>query len=282
MPPRNAPTVRQQRLGTELRKLRERSGMTAAQAGHRLGADQARISNIESGRAGISADRVRLLAGTYDCVDQDLIEALTTMASGRRRQWWEEYRGVLPDPMLDIAELEHHAVTLRTAQTSSLPGLLQTPGHARVVFGQMVPPLPPHHVEHRASHRVKRQAVLYDRAVPYTAIIHEAALRMRFGGTDMTRGQLDHIVATSERDNITVLVIPFEAGEFPGSGQTILYAQGPVPQLDTVQLDQWHGPAFLDAEGDLANYRNILDRLESLALAADESRDLIRSIASSL
>ncbi|WKX71871.1 helix-turn-helix transcriptional regulator [Streptomyces sp. XD-27] len=280
---RTAPTVRQQRLGAELRKLRERAGMTATQAGARLGADQARVSNIETGRAGISAARVRILAEMYGCTDQGLIEALAVMPPGRKRRWWEEYREILPAAMLDITELEHHAVALRTAQTSSLPGLLQTAAHARVVFDQMVPPLPPHEVEHRVSHRIKRQAVLFgDSPIAYTAVIHEAALRMRFGGRRTTRAQLEHILAASERDNITVLVIPFEAGEYPGSGQTILYAAGPVPQLDTVQLDQWHGPCFLDAEDQLANYRNILERLESLALKPEESRDLVRTIVQSL
>ncbi|MEV0266984.1 helix-turn-helix transcriptional regulator [Streptomyces sp. NPDC050617] len=280
MPPRTAPTARQQRLGSELRKLRERAGMTASEAGALLGADQARISNIESGRAGVSAQRLRALAQTYDCADRQLIDALTTLTGSRTRHWWEEYRGTLPPGLLDLAEIEHHAVALRTAQTSILPGLLQTSDHARVIFDQGVPPLPPDEVEHRVAHRLRRQGVLCrDTPMPYTAVIHEAALRMRFGGRDVTRAQLDHLVAMSERENVRVLAIPFERGEFPGAGQTILYASGPVAQLDTVQLDQSHGPALLDAADQLARYRALLDRMEELALDRARSRDFIRAIA---
>ncbi|UNO41222.1 helix-turn-helix transcriptional regulator [Streptomyces sp. MST-110588] len=283
MAPRTTPTARQQRLGAELRKLREKAGLTAREAGALLGGNQARISNIETGRIPVSADRIRTLACNYDCQDKKLIDALASMPSGRTRHWWEEYRGVLPPGMLDLAELEHYAVELRTAQTSSIPGLLQTVAHARVVFEQSFPPLPPPEIEHRVSHRIKRQAVLFrDSPLPYTAIIHEAALRMQFGGTEVTRAQLAHIMEISERENVTVLVIPFTAGAFPGSGQTFSYARGSIPQLDTVHLDQSHGVVFLDAEAQLLKYRGIMDRVQAVSLSADSSRDFLRSILRNL
>ncbi|MEU8567600.1 helix-turn-helix transcriptional regulator [Streptomyces pathocidini] len=283
MPPRSSPTVRQQRLGAELRKLREQSGMTASQAGALLGADQARISNIESGRLGLSAERLRTLSRNYDCDDRDLVDALAGMTGDRARRWWEEYRETLPTGFLDLAELEHHALELRTTQTATLPGLLQTVDHARALFRETANPIPPHEVEYRVSFRIKRQAVLYrDDPLAFTAIIHEAALRMQFGGRAATRTQLHHILEMSESDHITVLVLPFEAGAFPAPGQTIVYAVGPVPQLDTVQLDHFHGPVFIDAAEQLDTYRRIVDRMESLALKPEESRDFIRDIALAL
>ncbi|MFI1965329.1 helix-turn-helix domain-containing protein [Streptomyces pathocidini] len=283
MPPRSSPTPRQQRLGVELRKLRERAGLSAAEAASMLGVDRAKVSSIETGRVGLSAERVRAIACQYDCADQALIDALAAMTGRRTHRWWEEYQGVLPTGFLDLAELEHHAVKLRTSQTATLPGLLQTADHARALFQQAVPELPPHELEHRVSHCMKRQVVLdRDQPLEYTAIIHEAALRMQFGGKAVVRAQLRHIAEMGERDHITVLVLPFEAGAFPGPGQTVLYAFGPVPQLDTVQLDAAHGLAFLDAEAQLGKYRSILDRLESLALEASESRDFIHHVAKTL
>ncbi|MCZ9337923.1 helix-turn-helix domain-containing protein, partial [Streptomyces sp. TRM76130] len=62
MPPATTTTLRQQRLGSELRKLRERAGLTSTAAAALLGSPQARISNIEAGRYAVSADRVRTLA----------------------------------------------------------------------------------------------------------------------------------------------------------------------------------------------------------------------------
>ncbi|KOG31250.1 MULTISPECIES: helix-turn-helix domain-containing protein [Streptomyces] len=280
MPPRSSPTARQQRLGGELRKLREQSGMSTQQAAALLGVDRTRIPNIEAGRFGISAERVRTLAFNYGCPDTALVDQLAAMARERDRGWWEGHRGLLPPALIDIAELEYHASELHTAVTTHIPGLLQTEEHARAVFDTAVPPLPEPDLEARLALRLRRQEVLErDRPVPYEAVIHEAALRMRFGGAEVTRGQLEHILEHSDRDTVSVRVIPFAAGGFPGAGQSFTYVSAPVPQLDTVQLDSSHGSLLLDADMKLRRYRGLLDRLRGLALSATESRAFIRAIA---
>ncbi|MFJ9582945.1 helix-turn-helix domain-containing protein [Streptomyces acidicola] len=43
-------------LGAELRKLRERAGLTAREAGELLNVNAARISSIEGGRFGVRPD----------------------------------------------------------------------------------------------------------------------------------------------------------------------------------------------------------------------------------
>jgi hypothetical protein len=205
------------------------------------------------------------------------------MTAGRGRNWWDEYRENLPSGLLDLAELEHHATRIRTAQVAHLPGLFQTVDYARLIFRQSIPQLSPPEVEYRVTHRIKRQGILFAAdPTPYTAIIHEAALRMRFGGKDVTREQLEYIVEMSEHDHVTVLVIPYEAGIFPGAGQTVLYAEGPVPQLDTVQLDAEHRSVFLHADLQLEKYRTFMTRFEAVALDEPASRDLIREIINDL
>ncbi|MFH8842867.1 helix-turn-helix domain-containing protein [Streptomyces sp. NPDC017868] len=280
MPPRNSPTARQRRLGSELRRLREQSGMSVQQAAALLGVDRTRIPNIESGRFGISAERVRTLAFNYGCPDTGLVDLLAGIAQERDRGWWEEHRGLLPPALLDIAELEFHAARLETSVTTHIPGLLQTEEHARAVFDTAVPPLPGPDLEARLALRLRRQEVLErDRPVPYEAVIHEAALRMRFGGPKVARAQLEHILNHTERDGVSVRVIPFTAGGFPGAGQSFTYVAAPVPQLDTVQLDSSHGSLLLDTDMQLRRYRELLDRLRGLALSATESRAFVRAIS---
>jgi hypothetical protein len=238
---------------------------------------------MEAGRLGVSPDRVRSLAGYYDCPDSVLVEALTRMTTDRKRGWWEEYRELLPCTLLDLAELEHHAQSLRDATTARIPGLLQTVDHAREIFRQGVTELSPPDVEHRMSFRIKRQAILFrDDPVPYSAIIHEAALRMKVGGPAVSRQQLQHLLDMSERDHITLRAITFDVGAFPGSGQSIYYVHGLVSQLDTIYLDQSHGIAFLDAEAQLHKYRTLFDRIEAVTLDPGKTRDLIHSLAQEL
>ncbi|MEW2158305.1 helix-turn-helix transcriptional regulator [Streptomyces sp. NPDC007189] len=284
MPPINNPTLRQRRLGAELRKLRERAGLTVTQAAVHLGVNQGRVSMIETGRSALSADRVRALATAYDCSDGALVDALAAMTGRRKRGWWEEYREHLPAALVDVAEVEEHAAGLRVALAMHIPALLQTTDHARALFRAVVPAMHQYEIEHRLTYRMKRQGILYrEEPPPYAAIIHESALRMRFGGADVRRGQLKHLLDMSELPRVTVRVIPFDTEYYPSTGQSFDYVEGPVPQLDTVQLDTHHGGCeFLDAEAQLSKYRAVLEHMESCALGPDESRDFIRNLVQDL
>jgi hypothetical protein len=238
---------------------------------------------MESGLRGISADRLRTLACNCDCTDEKYINALAEMAEPSQAGWWERYRGSLPQGLLDISETEAAAVRLRGANTVHVPGLLQTSEHAMAIFRAVVPRLPEHEVALRLAHRSERQQVITgDNPADYVAVVHEAALRMQFGGRDVAHAQLEYLLEVSEWDNVTVLVLPFTHGAFPGAGQTVVYTEGSVPQLDTVQVDSSHGPAFLHADGQLAKYRAQLDLLEELALPPERSHDFIREIAHQL
>ncbi|WP_033322705.1 helix-turn-helix domain-containing protein [Streptomyces yerevanensis] len=284
MAPRNAPTNRKRRLAAEMRRMREQAGISIQEAASLLGSDRTMISNIEAGRTGLSEERVRQIACHYKCPDPALVDALAVMAGPRRAtHWWDEYRGKLPEGHLEVSEVEHFATRIRTAQSLHLPGLLQTEDHARAIFEYTVPKLRRLDVELRVEHRLRRQDIL-SRPNPtrYVGIIHEAALRLEFGGRDVARTQLEYLADAADRDNVTLLVIPFSAGAFHGAGQSVLYAEGPVPQLDTVQLDTAMGAHFVDAPTPLANYRSLLDLMEQSALSPDESQKLIRSIAREL
>ncbi|WP_369029036.1 DUF5753 domain-containing protein [Streptomyces adonidis] len=151
------------------------------------------------------------------------------------------------------------------------------PEHARALFREAVPVLRPHEIEYRISHRIKRQGILYrEQPPPYTAIVHEAALRMQFGGREVARAQLRHLTEISEQPAVTVRVIPFDGTSFPTTGHAVDYFYGPVPALDTVEVDTAHGSELVDGAGRLELYRLVLDRMEAVALKPAPSLDLIR------
>jgi hypothetical protein len=284
MPLRSTATARQERLGAELRKMREAAGITARDTARLLGTDPAKVSHIEAGRLGVSEERLRRLAAFYECSDAALIDALVTMANGHgRKGWWEAYRGVVPPGILDISEMEHYAVRLRALQVSHIPGLLQTEAYNRTVFMQAIPSLPDNELEARVAHRLERAKILHlDTAPPYEALVHEAALRMRFGGAKITRAQLDHIQELSHLPQIDVRVIPFASEGYVGSSHAMLYAGGSVPQLDTVQIDSAHGVILLHAATHLANYLTRFHNLTEVALDRSRSRDFIHHVSRDL
>ncbi|MGW3494245.1 helix-turn-helix domain-containing protein [Streptomyces sp. NPDC001020] len=283
MAPRNHPTARQRRLGTELRRLRESAGLKARDAAEFLSSTSAQVSQVEAGIAGVSEERIRRLAAHYACGDEALIDALVAMGGERTRGWWDEYRGILPSVFHDVAEVEHHATFLREVVTSHVPGLLQTPDYARAVFGYMVPELPDSELGPRVEHRVKRRAVFsQEHPTPYETTVHEAALRILVSDRRVARSQLLRILQEIERGQVTVRVIPFGREGFAGAGIEMMYVGGPLPRLDTVLRDAPHGTAFIDAESQLARFRALLDKVEKAALEPVASRDFIHHMTKEL
>jgi hypothetical protein len=61
--------------------------------------------------------------------------------------------------------------------------------------------------------------------------------------------------------------------------QAVIYADGVVPQLDTVQIDGPIGGRYLDSDAQIAAYRRFLSRTGSVSLDREESRQLIYHIA---
>jgi transcriptional regulator with XRE-family HTH domain len=279
MPPRSSPTARQERLGSELRKMRERAGVTARAAAALLGSNPMQQSAVETGRSGISEERIRQLAAHCACQDGAYVDALVAMSLERGKGWWEKYRGVVAPTGLDLAELEHRAVRLSTFQVAHIPGLLQTEEHMRAVFRYASPEWAGKEQEAHVAFRVERQQVISGTSpTPYEAVIHEAALRIRVGGRKATRGQLEHVLDRSEAGHVTVRVVPFHSEDFAGAGHSMLYVHGSVPQLDTVQIDTTHGAQFLMAEARLAQYQARYARVAGTALTPESSRDLITRI----
>ncbi|MFI7411315.1 helix-turn-helix transcriptional regulator [Streptomyces sp. NPDC049627] len=280
---RKQPTARQERLGSELRKLRETAGLKGRDAAALLGTDSAQLSQIEFGTAGVSEERVRRLAAHYACTDTKLIEALVAMATDRTRGWWEEYRGHLPTSFLDLSELEHNATFRWDVDLLHVSGLLQTEDYARALFSTRIPELPKNDLELRVRHRMQRRRIIEGATpIPYEAVIHEAALRIRVGGRAAAQAQLARILEISEADHVTVRVIPFALERFDDTGSSMIYAGGSVPKLDTVMRDGPHGTTFIDSEAQLGVFRTLFRRVEAASLDPERSRELIHKVAQEL
>lgn len=233
--------------------------------------------------SGMSEDTVRRLAANYVCTDEELTEALVVMATDRTRGWWEKYQGLLPVSFLDIAELEHHATYRFDIEFLHVPGLFQTDDYARGVFSYRVPELPDSDLALRVNHRMERKTIIAGPTpIPYEAVIHEAALRIRVSDRAASRAQLTSILELSEADHITVRVVPFDLDDFGGAWSTMTYVGGAVPKLDTALRDTAHGTAFIDSAAQLGAFRTLFRKVEEVSLEPARSRDFIHRLAKEL
>lgn len=177
-----------------------------------------------------------------------------------------------------------------TTQTSPVaaPGQRLPPPQISTGLDQGQPPplllpLPEADRELHVRHRMQRRAILERPApIPYRAVIHEAALRIRVGGRATSLTQLARILELSEADHITVRIIPFTLERFDDTGSAMIYAGGDIPELDTVVRDAPHGTAFIDAEAQLGLFRTLFRRVEASSLDPEQTRDLIHNLAKEL
>ncbi|MER7755800.1 helix-turn-helix transcriptional regulator [Kitasatospora sp. NPDC097643] len=278
------PTLRQRRLGAELRRMREQAGFGGSQLARLLGVTPALVTQMENGKSSISPDRLREVASACECHNQPLIDALIGIIEVQVKGWWENYRNQIPDFFLESAEHEDFAAeTIRVFVSTFLPGLLQTDGYARGIFSRRIPRLPAAELDLHTAFRLERRTrVLQSPEKKLEAYLHESSLLTRFGGPDVLREQLHSLIDDSLRDDIRIRVIPFTAHTYPGPVESAIYTVGEVSELDTVEVESSRGPIFFDAPGELESYREVFNRIDKAALSDEESRDLIHRTAKNL
>ncbi|MFG2841866.1 helix-turn-helix domain-containing protein [Kitasatospora sp. NPDC048296] len=275
---RSNPTLRQRRLGAELRRMREQAGLGGTQLARELGISPGQMTQMETAKIGVSPERLRTVAAACKCANRPLIDALAAMAGERTKGWWESYRGTVGTDAIDVAEIEGHAQRLSTYTITFIPGLLQTVAYANAIFSLGFPPLPQDEVDLRTSFRLQRQHFIRSEGPRYEAFLHEAALRIQFGEPGVLSDQLAAVIEASNHPETSVRVVPFDTANYPGPSSDLTYAAGTVPELDTVEMDTAHGVQFFDSPAQLTSYRATFERVDSIALSEGESRDFIQSI----
>ncbi|MFJ9377600.1 DUF5753 domain-containing protein [Streptomyces sp. NPDC101455] len=160
---------------------------------------------------------------------------------------------------------------LRTHETLFIPGLLQTEEYIRTIFSN--PKLGVRDIDEATAFRLERQSLLTAKDAPgLHAVIHEAALHMRFGGPAVLRAQLLHLLDMAELPNVTVQILPFEADLDAALSGTFVHAVTPVRELGTIVLDHPSGSLYLGDDEHLALYETMFERLAQSALAPVSAR----------
>lgn len=214
MPSGGQPTVRSRRVGSELRRLREAAGVTTAQAADVLACSPAKISRIENGVSTVRVVDLRLLLDRYGDSDTGHRAYLERLArESNKRGWWQDYGNTIPPYYADFIGLETDASYIKTWEPTTVPGLLHTPDYARAVMLTNPAMVSPDKLDHFISIRRERQSRLEDGTdLRFDAVIWEPALLTTVGSPAVQRTQLERLTELTEKPNISVQVLPMEAG----------------------------------------------------------------------
>lgn len=277
-----SPTVRRRRLGMELRRLREASGLMIEDVAKHLECSMSRVSRIETGKSVARIRDVRDMLDLYKVGDEAQREQLLKLAKdAQQRGWWTEYESVLSAGLDTYVGLEASAASLRTFQTHLVPGLMQTEEYARALIKVGRPTESSANIDRMISLRQRRQAMLADDGtLEVWAVLDEAVLRRPIGGVTVMRAQLARLLEADELPSVTIQVLPFARGAHPGLGGAFTIIGFPDPtDLDVVYVDSPAGNIFLEKDRDVRRHTTWFDHLRAAALPPDESSDFIAAIA---
>ena len=274
MPSGGQPTVRSRRVGSELRRLRDAAGVTTAQAADVLQCSPAKISRIENGIVTVRVVDLRLLLDRYGLDDREHRAYLERLArESNKRGWWQDYGDTIPPYYADFIGLEADASYIKTWEPTIIPGLLQTPEYARAVMLANPAMISPDKLDNFLSVRRERQSRLEDgTGVRLDAVVWEAALLTTVGNAATQKAQLEHLANLTKRPNISVQVLPLEAGDHASmSGSFVLFSFGSNPAVSTVFVEHLTSSQYLEQEDELLGYTLVFDTLRSAALSTEES-----------
>ncbi|MER6199013.1 helix-turn-helix transcriptional regulator [Streptomyces sp. NPDC001586] len=273
------PTVSRRRLGSELRRLREISGMTTQQVATRLLISQPKISLLENGRRLIKPRDVRDLCGLYGLRDQRRVDHLMQLARESGRQgWWNTYDDI---PYGAYIGLEAEAAAIRVYEPLVIPGLLQTRAYARAVIAGTIPHATAEQAATRLQVRMRRQNRLREPGKPLRLwiVLDESALRRVVGSREVMHEQLDHVTRLSAQPRVTLQVLRHDVGAHPGvSGQFSLLEFADAADPTVVYLERFTSDLYLEKRSDVRRYSDMYAHLQARALSPDRSRSFIEEV----
>lgn len=265
------PTLRGRRLARELRDHRQRSNLTQVEAAQRVGISKSQLSRIEAAKERASDEDVSKLLQLYG-LDIDRHPAILQLNKDAwQRGWWTAYGDAFNG---SFYMLEDQAPEIRTYETLLVPGLLQTPDYARAIL-RARPDVDEDDLDRLVARRMARKAVLTRSHPPaFSTVINEAALRQVIDGdTELLRKQCSEIwTVASERENVTVQILPFTAGLAAGLlGSFTLFNFPDDHGLDVAYSEDPLGEWYAESNEQLTGLRVAFEDVSRVALTPEDS-----------
>lgn len=273
------PTVGRRRLAMELLQLR--GTITREQVSAHTGISTGALFKIEKAQTRPQRRTLLQLLDYYQVEDQLVRQSLLDLL--RRSDdmhWLQRFEDNLPLSYQHLISFEAEATRISEYEGSFVPGLLQTRDYTEALSRALLPEATEKDVANRVEVRLRRQAVLATRPAPKLwAVLDEAVIRRAVGGPEVHRDQLRHLLAATMEPNITLQVIPFDAGAHIGMPGQFFIMEYAEPASPMVYAENAVGGLFMESERDIARYRENFQRLTADARSIEQTRQMIEDAA---
>jgi hypothetical protein len=264
--------------------MREARQLSCAEAGQAVGWSESKVSRIETSRVGIRQPDLERLLDQYQVAGQERAALLALRRQATHRGWWHSYADALPGWFEEFVGLEDGAKSKLIYDNQLVPGLMQTGEYAAAVTRAARPWADDDEVERQVAARTTRQALLtVQDPLQVWAVLDEAVLRRKVGGTATMQAQLRRLGEIAALPNVTLQVLPFDAGAHASMGTSFDLLQFPEPGDSAIVYVEDHTSSqYLETAADIERYTLVFDHLRASALSPERSAEFIGQVASSM
>jgi Domain of unknown function (DUF5753) len=165
-----------------------------------------------------------------------------------------------------------------------VPGILQTEDYAWAVHQAQLISATNEEINRLVKVRMARQEALSSADAPQLwLILNEAVIRRIVGNPTVMQEQLEHLIEASRLPNLTLQVIPFNAGAHAAMDGSFILLGFPEPNDPRIVYIEYHtGALYLEKQPEVERYRLAFDYLRASALPVDASRALMARLAAEL
>jgi len=281
---RAGPSVRRLILGSQLRRLRERSGISCAEAGYSIRGSASKISRMETGRISFKERDVEDLLTLYGLNDPDeRAQLVSLVAASRQTGWWHRYNDRMPKWFEDYVGLEEAASRIQCWELQFVPGLIQTEAYARAAIVHGRPRAGAEEVDRLVELRMRRQRILDGTHPPRLwTVIDESVLRRSLGGPAVLKAQIERLLELIDLPHVSLQVIPFSRSGYVAEGAFSLlrFAEAELP--DIAYIEHLTGALYLERLDEIEVYGRAFDRLVVDAETPRGSRQFLEKVRAEL
>lgn len=259
-------------LAGRLGEIRKDAGISGRELAVRCGWSESKSSRIENAKTPPSDADIRAWCRACDAGDQvpDLIAA-NRQSTDAHVQWRRLQRSGLRRLQESTGDLYQQTRTFRAYVSDVIPGFLQTPGYATALLSSIAQFRgTPNDVGEAVAARMKRNAVLGNRARRFSFVLEESVLHYRVCSSEAMAAQLGHLLGAINLPNVAVGIVPFAA-------QRTVW---PMPTFtifdDTrVHADTLDAASTLTQPSQIDLYVRAFDRLAQGAVRGPAARSLV-------
>lgn len=255
----------------------ERAGQTGRRTAALLEWSESKVSRVLTGHITLSEADLSAFMAVIGVTGKERTRLLRLAREQDTPGWLQQHGSNVPEQLKTLIDHESKATEILAFEPIRVPGLLQTGDYARCLLERSAT-VPPNEVQDRVAARLGRRNTFSrtDRA-RFTFFIHEFALRLPVGGSEVMSEQLHELLRMGVRSYIDIRVIPAAFGAhaaMAGACRLMTFEEfRPV-----VYVEEQTAGHFLEEPNEIAAYRGIFDALADCALDEGESRDWIAAM----